>query len=46
MHNKVHAVAGLGNPNRFYNLLRMMGFEYEKHSFPDHHKFQKKILIF
>jgi tetraacyldisaccharide 4'-kinase len=46
MHNKVHAVAGLGNPNRFYNLLRMMGFEYEKHSFPDHHKFQKKDINF
>lgn len=37
--NKVHAVAGIGNPARFFNLLRSLGCQIIEHSFPDHHAF-------
>ena len=36
---KVHAVAGIGNPQRFFNTLRELGFDPVEHAFPDHHKF-------
>lgn len=36
---KVHAVAGIGNPQRFFNTLRELGFDLIEHVFPDHHKF-------
>ena len=39
MHNQVHALAGIGNPNRFFDLLLRLGFEFDKNPFPDHHKF-------
>jgi tetraacyldisaccharide 4'-kinase len=32
----VHAVAGIGNPTRFYDLLRAQGIQVIEHSFPDH----------
>jgi tetraacyldisaccharide 4'-kinase len=34
---KVHAVAGIGHPNRFFAVLRAQGFEVIEHVFPDHH---------
>ena len=46
MHNQVHAVAGLGNPNRFFDLLQRLGFEFDKNPFPDHHKYNKRDLYF
>lgn len=33
----VHAVAGLGNPKRFYALLRAHDIQYIPHEFPDHY---------
>ena len=39
MHKQIHAVAGLGNPSRFFDLLEKLGFEIIRHPFPDHHKF-------
>ena len=39
MHKKVHAVAGLGNPGRFFDLLARLGFDIIRHPFPDHHNF-------
>lgn len=36
---QVHAVAGIGNPQRFYNTLRQLGFTPIEHSFADHHPF-------
>ncbi|MBV1915953.1 MAG: tetraacyldisaccharide 4'-kinase [Pseudomonadales bacterium] len=36
---QVHAVAGIGNPQRFFTTLRGMGLEVIEHPFPDHHKF-------
>jgi tetraacyldisaccharide 4'-kinase len=32
----VHAVAGIGNPERFFNLLRAHGIEVVGHPLPDH----------
>ncbi len=46
MHNQVHAIAGLGNPNRFFDLLLRLGFEFDKTPFPDHHKYNKRDLYF
>lgn len=36
---KVHAVAGIGNPQRFFAALRRLGLEIVEHAFPDHHDF-------
>ena len=46
MHNQVHAIAGVGNPNRFFDLLLRLGFEFDKNPFPDHHKYHKKDLYY
>ena len=46
MHKQVHAVAGVGNPNRFFDLLSRLGFEFDKSPFPDHHKYNKRDLYF
>ena len=46
MHNQVHAVAGVGNPNRFFDLLSRLGFEFDKNPFPDHHKYNKRDLYY
>jgi len=38
--NIIHAVTGIGNPERFFNTLEEQGdFQLKKHSFPDHHEF-------
>ena len=42
----VHAVAGIGNPQRFFSYLRSMGIRVIKHEFPDHHHFESKDLDF
>ena len=42
----VHAVAGIGNPERFYNTLRKLGFTVIEHSFADHHAFTATDLSF
>ncbi|NVK21823.1 MAG: tetraacyldisaccharide 4'-kinase [Kangiellaceae bacterium] len=34
-----HAVAAIGNPQRFYSTLARLGFNFSQHSFPDHHQF-------
>lgn len=35
----VHAVAGIGNPSRFFAQLRNNGINIVEHAFPDHHVF-------
>lgn len=45
-HPKVHAVAGIGNPSRFFNVLRKNGLEVIEHVFPDHHLYQPHELNF
>jgi len=42
----VHAVAGIGNPNRFFLHLRALGLRALPHPFPDHHPFTAKDLAF
>ena len=36
---KVHAIAGIGNPNRFFKQLKKQGLMFEAHSFIDHHDY-------
>ena len=38
---KLHAVAGIGNPSRFFNQLRSSGLAIIEHDFSDHHHYQK-----
>jgi tetraacyldisaccharide 4'-kinase len=42
----VHAVAGIGNPQRFFGLLAGMGIDAIPHAFPDHHAFVPADLDF
>jgi len=42
----VHAVAGIGNPARFFRDLRSHGLEVIEHAFPDHHPFTAEDLSF
>jgi tetraacyldisaccharide 4'-kinase len=42
----VHAVAGIGNPNRYFRDLRAHGLELIEHPFPDHHSFSAADLSF
>lgn len=42
----VHALAGLGNPERFFDLLRRHGLGLDVRSFPDHHAFRAVDLVF
>lgn len=42
----VHAVAGIGNPERFFGFLRKKGLEVIGHAFPDHHPFVQDELNF
>ena len=43
---KVHAVAGIGHPLRFFNTLNAHGIECIPHAFPDHHVFSISDLHF
>ncbi|WP_245941740.1 tetraacyldisaccharide 4'-kinase [Arenicella xantha] len=40
------AVAGIGNPDRFFNTCREYGFTFESKPFPDHHQFSKSDIDF
>ncbi len=42
----VHAVAGIGNPQRFFADLRARGLELIEHPFPDHHALSAADLDF
>ncbi|MEH6529558.1 MAG: tetraacyldisaccharide 4'-kinase, partial [Porticoccus sp.] len=44
--NKVHGVAGIGNPQRFSNTLEQLGFDVQLHAYPDHHDFHGDELQF
>lgn len=41
-----HALAGIGNPDRFFKLLEMAGLTCMTHSFPDHYQFQRHDIEF
>lgn len=42
----VHAVAGIGNPERFFAFLRAAGLTVIPHPFADHHPYRKGELDF
>ena len=43
---RVHAVAGIGNPQRFFSELRAHGLEVIEHAFPDHHPLTATQVVF
>ena len=43
---KVHAVAAIGHPERFFSMLEGCGLALERHAFPDHHFFRPADLAF
>lgn len=43
---RVHAVAGIGDPNRFFQHLSTLGLKLVPHPFPDHHPFRERDLEF
>ena len=43
---KIHAIAGIGYPARFFTSLRKQGFDLEEHAFPDHYNYNETDLAF
>lgn len=43
---RVHAVAGIGNPERFFATLRAAGLTIVPHAFADHYRFVADDLVF
>jgi len=43
---RLHAVAGIGNPPRFFALLKRLGLDPVCHAFPDHHAYSAADLEF
>ncbi len=43
---RVHAVAGIGDPNRFFLQLAKFGVKVVPHPFPDHHPFRPAEVDF
>ncbi|MBK7357012.1 tetraacyldisaccharide 4'-kinase [Propionivibrio sp.] len=47
LHGKrLFAMAGIGDPNRFFAHLKALGLEFEAHAFPDHHEYKAADLAF
>jgi tetraacyldisaccharide 4'-kinase len=42
----LHAVAGIGEPRRFFDHLAGLGLHFEVHPFPDHHRYLAGDLAF
>lgn len=42
---QVHAIAGIGNPIRFFDMLRSHGLDVIEHHFGDHHQFRAADLV-
>lgn len=43
---QLHAVAGIGSPQRFFDQLKVMGLVFEPHAFADHHVYHSEELNF
>ena len=41
-----HAVAGIGNPQRYFRHLEALGIRFTPHPFPDHHSYRANELAF
>lgn len=44
-HENIVAVAGIGNPDKFFKTLDRLGLVYQKKVFADHHHFENKDFI-
>ncbi|HET7032624.1 MAG TPA: tetraacyldisaccharide 4'-kinase [Casimicrobiaceae bacterium] len=44
--DEVHAVAGIGDPKRFFAQLNSLGIRAIEHPFPDHHRFTAADIAF
>lgn len=42
----LHAVAGIGDPSRFFRQLEALGLHFTPHAFPDHHAYAASDLDF
>jgi tetraacyldisaccharide 4'-kinase len=45
MGQQVDAIAGIGYPDRFFEMLQGAGLDVERHPFPDHHPFSAGDLL-
>jgi tetraacyldisaccharide 4'-kinase len=36
---EIHALSGIGNPQRFFDMVASLGIAAQCHAFPDHHEF-------
>ncbi len=43
---RCHAVAGIGNPQRYFDTLQALGLQCTTHPFPDHHAYRANDLLF
>lgn len=43
---KAHAIAAIGNPQQFFDLLTGLGLDILPHPYPDHHRFVNEELEF
>jgi tetraacyldisaccharide 4'-kinase len=43
---RLHAVAGIGEPQRFFDHLAALGLKFDAHPFPDHHAYAAADLDF
>lgn len=43
---RLHAVAGIGEPQRFFDHLGALGLKFAAHAFPDHHAYSAADLVF
>ena len=41
----VNAVAGIGNPGRFFDQLRDAGLQLNEYAFPDHHRYTRRDFV-
>jgi len=42
----VHAIAGIGHPERFFSHLKQLGISPQTHAFPDHHCYTAADIMF
>lgn len=43
---RLHAIAGIGHPQRFFDHLHRLGLQFTPHPFPDHHAYNPAELSF
>ncbi len=43
---EVHAVSGIGNPQRFFDMVEALGIVATCHAYPDHHVFAAEEIAF